>query len=130
MDGARRSTDASDEQEPKRPCLAGGRNGGAGGAGGSDAGDDDSHGDAGGGGRDAGGSGGDVGGGGGVGHAAAADDPRTLSTLGDDQGRSQDLKIGGAKYITITHLLYISSHIKPRCIFCNGASNNNLCMRK
>ncbi|VAI40498.1 unnamed protein product [Triticum turgidum subsp. durum] len=74
MDGARRSTDASDEQELKRPCLAV-----AGGAGGSDAGDDDSHGDA-------GGSGGDVhvGGGGGVGHAAAADDPRTLSTLGDD----------------------------------------------
>ncbi|VAH96608.1 unnamed protein product [Triticum turgidum subsp. durum] len=78
MDGARRSTDASDEQEPKRPCLAvaGGRNGGAGGAGGSDAGDDDSHGDAGGG-------GGDAGGGGGVGHAAD-DPPPTLSTLGDD----------------------------------------------
>ncbi|KAM3318536.1 hypothetical protein ACQJBY_035976 [Aegilops geniculata] len=87
MDGARRSTDASDEQEPKGPCLAGGRNGGAGGPGGSDAGGDDSHGDAGGGGGDAGGSGGDVGGGGGVGHAAA-DPPPTLSTFGDDVVRA------------------------------------------
>ncbi|KAM3280552.1 hypothetical protein ACQJBY_047380 [Aegilops geniculata] len=85
MDGVRStSTDASDEQEPKRPCLAGGRNGGAGGGGGSDAADDDSHGDAGGGGGDAGGSGGDVGGGGGGGVGHAADDPPTLSTFGDD----------------------------------------------